>query len=144
MNRYFGWVVLQFLAFAVAASAAACDEATSNKSHTWDSNPEGVQVFILAGQSNMVGHGKADEGHGDLKGAIGSLRYQVEHDPENYGHLVNKDGTWKTRDDVKVWWRDSDITVPRSVIEGNLRIGYAQEPEPKLVRPGIWLRMDHR
>ena len=30
----------------------------------------------------MVGHGKADEGHDNVKGGIGSLRYQVEHDPE--------------------------------------------------------------
>lgn len=59
----------------------------------------------------------------------------MEHDPENYGHLVNKDGTWKTRDDVKVWWCDSDITVPRSVIEGNLRIGYAQNRNPSWFGP---------
>jgi len=94
----------------------------------------------------MVGHGKAEEGHGDVKGAIGSLRYQVEHDPKNYGHLVNKDGTWKTRDDVKVWWRDSDITEPRGVIKGDLKIGYAQSRNPGWIGPEYgfgWAVGDH-
>ncbi|MEO6246737.1 MAG: sialate O-acetylesterase [Opitutaceae bacterium] len=130
MKVYTRSVVLKFLASVLAASGAAFAEEPSNKSHTWDNNPKGVQVFILAGQSNMVGHGKADEGHDNVKGAIGSLRYQVEHDPKNYGHLVNTDGSWKTRDDVRVWWRDSDITAPRGVIKGNLKIGYSQSRNP--------------
>lgn len=128
-------VVLPFLAFALATSPAAFADEPSKKTYTWDNDPKGVQVFILAGQSNMVGHGKADVGHDDVKGGIGSLRYQVEHDPENYGHLVNKDGTWKTRDDVKVWWRDSDITEPRAVIKGNLKIGYSQSRNPGWIGP---------
>ena len=73
---------LKFLAIALLASGLAFAEQTSNKTRTWDNDPNGVQVFILAGQSNMVGHGKADDGHGDVKGAVGSLRYQVEHDPK--------------------------------------------------------------
>ncbi len=128
-------LVLEFLAFALAMSGAASAGEPSKKTSTWDNDPKGVQVFILAGQSNMVGHGKADEGHDNVQGAIGSLRYQVEHDPTNYGHLVNKDGTWKTRDDVKVWWRDSDVTAPRAVIKGNLKIGYAQNRNPGWIGP---------
>ena len=124
--------LLTSLAFAFAAAFA---EETPNKAHTRDNNPNGVKVFILAGQSNMVGHGKADEGHDGVRGAIGSLRYQVEHDPKNYGHLVNKDGTWKIRDDVKVWWRDSDINAPRGVIKGNLKIGYSQSRNPGWIGP---------
>ncbi len=128
-------LALKVFAFALATGGSALALEPPNKGRTWDNNPNGVQVFILAGQSNMVGHGKADEGHGDVKGAIGSLRYQVEHDPKNYGHLVNKDGTWKTRDNVKVWWRDSDITEPRGVIKGNLKIGYAQSRNPGWIGP---------
>ena len=128
-------LALKFLAFALALSSAALAVEPPKKKSTWDNNPNGVQVFILAGQSNMVGHGKADEGHGDVKGAIGSLRYQVEHDPKNFGHLVNKDGTWKTRDNVKVWWGDSDINAPRGVIKGNLKIGYAQSRNPGWIGP---------
>jgi Carbohydrate esterase, sialic acid-specific acetylesterase len=121
--------------FAFAASGSGFAEENANKARAWDNNPKGVQVFILAGQSNMVGHGKAEEGHGDVKGAIGSLRYQVDHDPKNYAQLVNKDGTWKTRDDVKVWWRDSDITAPRDVIKGDLKIGYSQSRNPGWIGP---------
>ena len=127
--------LLKCLAFALTASAAAFADQTSNKAPKWDNDPNGVQVFILAGQSNMVGHGKSEDGHGDVKGAIGSLRYQVNHDPKNYGHLVNKDGTWKSRDDVKVWWRDSEITAPRAVIKGNLKIGYSQSRNPGWIGP---------
>ena len=146
MKIYSPPVVLKFLAFALAASGAALAAEPSNKTRTWDNNPKGVQVFILAGQSNMVGHGKADDGHGDVKGAIGSLRYQVEHDPKNYGHLVNKDGSWKTRDDVKVWWCDSDITEARGVIKGDLKIGYSQSRNPGWIGPEYgfgWAVGDH-
>lgn len=129
------WAYLIGLAFIFVASGVIFAEEPSKKTYAWDNNPDGVQVFILAGQSNMVGHGKADDGHGDVKGAIGSLRYQVEHDPQNYGHLVNKDGTWKIRDDVKVWWRDSDINSPRAVIKGNLKIGYSQSRNPGWIGP---------
>lgn len=98
---------------------------------TWDDNPDGVQVFILAGQSNMVGHGKSENGHQDVLGAIGSLRYLAVNDTANYGHLLVDSSNpatsaWKTRTDVKVWWRDSDLGTPRGVIKGDLKIGYSQ------------------
>lgn len=54
-----------------------------------------VKVFILAGQSNMEG-----------QGAISTLNWLGE-DP-TYGHLLgkikNEDGSWKTRDDVWVYY----------------------------------------
>jgi len=54
-----------------------------------------LKVFILAGQSNMEGHG-----------AIGTLDWLGE-DPV-YGHLLakakNEDGSWKVRDDVWVYY----------------------------------------
>jgi hypothetical protein len=112
----------------------------------WDNDPTGVQVFILAGQSNMVGHGKAEEGHADVKGAIGGLRYQVVNDPANYGKLVDKDGKWIVRDDVKVWWRDSDVSAPRKVIKGDLKIGYSQNRNPGWIGPEYgfgWAVGDH-
>lgn len=112
----------------------------------WDNDPNGVQVFILAGQSNMVGHGKSDVGHGDVPGAVGSLRHLVENDPENYGHLVDENGEWRTRDDVKVWWRDSEVDQPRAVLKGDLRIGYSQSRNPNWIGPEYgfgWTVADH-
>jgi hypothetical protein len=61
--------------------------------------PAPVKVFILAGQSNMVGHGKVEMGRDpaaagkkakEVKGGIGSLRYLVKNDPGKYGGLVDK------------------------------------------------------
>ncbi len=52
-----------------------------------------VKVFILAGQSNMQGHGEME------KGEKGNLRYLVENDAK-YKHLVDKDGEWAKRKDV--------------------------------------------
>ena len=54
-----------------------------------------VKVFILAGQSNMEGHGR-----------VSSLDWLGRH-PE-YGHLLKKlknpDGSWAVRDDVTIAW----------------------------------------
>ena len=57
-----------------------------------------VKVYLLAGQSNM-------EGHGQLR----SLDWLGKH-PE-YGHLLKKlkndDGSWAVRDDVTISWNIS-------------------------------------
>ena len=115
--------------------------ATVSNFQTWDNNPTGVKVFILAGQSNMVGHGKTEYGNDDNGdgfedlGTIGSLRYLAVNDasyPEfNYGSLLVDPGNpaasaWETRSDVKVWWRDNDLANPRAVLKGDLGIGYSQ------------------
>jgi alpha-galactosidase len=98
---------------------------------TYDNNPNGVKVFILAGQSNMVGHGKGEEGVGGVTGAIGSLRYMAINYPAEYGRLLADSNSpttsaWATRSDVKVWWRYSDVTATRAVEKGNLGLGYAE------------------
>jgi len=64
-----------------------------------------VQVFVLAGQSNMEGHGKVEEGHDKVKGGQGSLRYVVAHPPKGsrVDGLVDADGQWTVRDDVWIW-----------------------------------------
>ena len=138
--------IITLIVLAVCPVHADRTDVKPGTPHEWDDDPNGVQVFILAGQSNMVGHGKAEEGHGDVKGAVGSLRYQVENDPKNYGHLVDKDGKWIVRDDVKVWWRDSDINAPRAVLKGDLKIGYSQSRNPGWIGPEYgfgWVMGEH-
>jgi len=73
-----------------------------------------VKVFILAGQSNMEGHGiiKIDPGRNEGKG---SLEYLVK-DPatkNRYKHLVDETGQWIVRDDVWIWYlgRQGGLTV---------------------------------
>ena len=59
---------------------------------TWDDNPNGIKVFILAGQSNMVGYGNVETGNGSVAGAVGSLRYLAVNDASypdyNYASLL--------------------------------------------------------
>lgn len=85
-----------------------------------------VKVFILAGQSNMVGHGKTLNGLSpeynpnapenaranprEVPGGIGCLQWAVKTMPETYGPdgtdpLVDTNGDWIVRDDVYVYAR---------------------------------------
>ncbi len=88
---------------------------TSGQFWTWDNDPSGIKVFILAGQSNMVGYGHSEIGDSSVAGAIGSLRYLANNNglyPEyDYTSLLVDPGqpatsNWKTRSDVKVWWKN--------------------------------------
>jgi len=73
-----------------------------------------VKVFILAGQSNMEGHGmvKIDA---KRNGGKGSLEYLVRNPAgaERYKHLIDDSGQWKVRDDVWIWYlgRKGGLTV---------------------------------
>ncbi|NQT81446.1 hypothetical protein HQ563_00350, partial [bacterium] len=72
-----------------------------------------VKVFILAGQSNMEGHGQ-----------VRSLDCLGQH--PKYGHLLKKlknaDGSWATRDDVTISWK------AKSKGNGPLTVGWGSEP----------------
>lgn len=70
-----------------------------------------LKVFILAGQSNMVGHGKLEDGRKEagseeqVPGGIGSLRWFVNKNQKLYGAtgttpLIDGQGAWLVRDDV--------------------------------------------
>ena len=73
-----------------------------------------VKVFILAGQSNMQGHG-----------ATKTIPWLGQD--EEYGHLLKKirngDGSWKTRDDVWVYYPRAD-GGKGGVKKGLLTVGY--------------------
>lgn len=79
-------------------------------------DPKPVKVFILAGQSNMQGHGKV-KAEPKRNGGKGSLEWLVK-DPQSaarYKHLVDKNGKWLPRKDVQIWYLGR---------KGNLRPGY--------------------
>jgi alpha-galactosidase len=73
-----------------------------------------VKVFILAGQSNMEGHGiiRIDPKRNEGKG---SLEYMAKnpHTAQRYAHLINEKGRWVVRDDVWIWYlgRTGGLTV---------------------------------
>jgi hypothetical protein len=90
-------------------------EETKATLRTWDDDPKGIKVFILSGQSNMVGYGHTEEGQNNEVGGIGTLRYLAMHDdqyPEfEYRSLLEDSkqpatSPWKTRKNVKLWWRN--------------------------------------
>jgi alpha-galactosidase len=79
-----------------------------------------VKVFVLAGQSNMEGHGivAADP---KRNGGKGSLEYvaRAPATAEKFKHLRAEDGKWVTRNDVWVHYHDR---------KGKLTVGYGGEP----------------
>ena len=80
-----------------------------------------IKVFILAGQSNMQGAGiiKADP---QRNGGKGSLETLVK-DPataKRFAPLVDKDGNWRTRNDVWISYLDRN---------GPLTVGYGARRE---------------
>lgn len=103
MKHIFAMAAGAFLAAATAPAAAP------------------VQVFILAGQSNMEGQGciqaepKRNEGRGSLEFAV-----KNPATAPRFKHLVDRDGKWITRDDVWISYLDR---------RGPLTVGYGAKPD---------------
>ena len=100
----------------------------SRQFKTWDNDPNGIKVFILAGQSNMVGYGNVETGNSGA-GTVGSLRYLAVNDASlpdyNYASLLTNPAqpatsAFRTRSDVKVWWRDGGANLGGTVRKGDL------------------------
>ena len=68
---------------------------------------EVVRVFILAGQSNMVGAGEVESNLSRNDGK-GSLQWLTENSStkDSYSHLKTSTGAWVQRDDVFIWFLD--------------------------------------
>ena len=95
-----------------------------------------IEVFILCGQSNMVGHGKVEMGRNPhynpkdpksqkyIRGGLGSLRAMVNDNPKKFGPngttpLVDANGKWLVRKDVKIYaYRDGHTS------KGGLTVGF--------------------
>lgn len=80
-----------------------------------------IKVFILAGQSNMEGHGfiAADPKRNDGKGSLEFLA----KDPatsSRFKHLTDMEGRWIVRDDVWISYLDR---------KGSLTVGFGARPE---------------
>jgi hypothetical protein len=88
----------------MAPIGKAFAEALLDPAKSSGANPSGkpVKVFVLAGQSNMEGHGfiAADPKRNNGKGSL----EQVAKD--KFKHLFGKDGKWAVRDDVWIHYLD--------------------------------------
>ena len=82
-------LALAALVLLPSASAPAADPPAAKPADM--SKP--VQVFILLGQSNMVGKGKVAGGEGSLENAVKTKG--------KYAHLVDEAGKWIERKDVR-------------------------------------------
>ena len=79
-----------------------------------------VHVFILAGQSNMEGHGMI-EAKADRNGGQGSLEHLATENVANGKYASLRDGDdWKERDDVFIQYLDRG---------GKLSAGYGARPD---------------
>jgi len=82
-----------------------------------------VQVFVLAGQSNMQGQGVVDMNDPkNYNSGKGNLEYVMANSPlaSMYTHLKDAEGKWVVRDDV--WIRHK--TERRGLLTGGLTIGF--------------------
>jgi hypothetical protein len=107
-----GWLA-GILVLAVTAGTAGPTVASPQDDKS-DKGP--LKVFILAGQSNMVGAGVIKMNPQKNEGK-GSLEYMVR-DPKMAGrtsHMIDADGNWVVRDDVWIWYFDR---------KGGLSAGY--------------------
>lgn len=84
--------------------------------------PPRVKVFILAGQSNMVGQAVVDLGGPDHNHGKGTLAALMK-DPatrDRFKHLKDETGAWRVRDDVWVRFQPED----GSLRSGPLTVGF--------------------
>ncbi len=107
----------------VDLSGYALEGETVRSFRTWDNNPDGVQVFILSGQSNMVGRGRRETGQDDVQGGIGSLRYFAIRHPDTFGRLLvdpsdPENSPWVERTDVRMWWNRAGLGASPNILKG--------------------------
>lgn len=105
--------------FVALVALAAMVTTTLARANDPPSKP--VKIFILAGQSNMEGHGfvAADP---KRNGGKGSLEYLAKGavTADKFKHLVGKDGKWVIRDDVWIHYLDR---------KGKLTVGFGVQED---------------
>ena len=107
-NFYFS-ITLLFVLFVASTQAFASDT---------------VRVFILAGQSNMVGAGEVESNPSRNDGK-GSLQWLTENSStkHKYSHLKTDTGAWVQRDDVLIWFLDRNGPLKPGYGSNHTKIG---------------------
>ena len=112
-----------------------------------------LKVFILAGQSNMVGYGSVEDGRDPnnltgeklIPGGLGSLRHMLNKQPDKYGYLTDSNNPiaggspgWITRNDVWITYYGGsswDLSPNKSRRNGNLDANYGADAANGLIGP---------
>lgn len=107
---------------------------------------ETVKVFILAGQSNMQGHGKiasepqANDGQGSLEWLVRNPQTRPR-----FQHLVDDDGQWIARDDVQIWYleRKGDLSPGFGFRDGYIgpELGFGQVVGDAFEEPVLLIKL---
>jgi hypothetical protein len=98
-----------------------------------DPRPQKLQVFILAGQSNMQGQGVVDLDHPKhYNGGRGTLLKVMANPAQarRFAHVRTTDGKWVVRDDVFVRYRTG-----KELKRGGLSIGFTGYPGKHHIGP---------
>lgn len=107
---------------------------------------ETVKVFILAGQSNMEGHGVV-AADAKANGGKGSLEWLVKNDDTaaRFQHLVDADGKWIAREDVQIWYlgRKGNLTPQFGYREGYIgpELGFGQVVGDAFEQPVLLIKL---
>jgi len=113
-------VMLSAVLAMLALGQAACLQAGAARPKSFQKKNGRLKVFILAGQSNMEGHGVI-KGRPGQKGTLETLT----RDPATaarYRHLLDADGKWIVRDDVLLSYYDTKckLTIGRSAAKNSI------------------------
>ncbi|MDG1874450.1 MAG: sialate O-acetylesterase [Mariniblastus sp.] len=124
-----------FMSVFFVASLMVCQQGLAlQTSEKVDGQNKIARVFILAGQSNMVGHGVVDlDDPQDYNSGKGTLVEAMKNPASQhlFSHLRDKNGKWIVRDDTFVWYQaKNDLKV------GGLTIGFTgYEGQPHHIGP---------
>ncbi|MDP6543966.1 MAG: sialate O-acetylesterase [Phycisphaerae bacterium] len=104
----------------LAIGQFACVQAGAAKPKSVQKKTGRLKVFILAGQSNMEGHGVI-KGRPGQKGTLETLT-KDSATAARYKHLLDKDGKWIVRDDVLLSYYDakSKLTIGKSAAKNSI------------------------
>lgn len=89
---------LVFLVLALHASLVVAQDSSQAKSEAESGlavQSKPVKVYVMLGQSNMLGFGRVDD-----RNLNGTLEHLV-HIEKKYGHLIDSSGKWIARNDVR-------------------------------------------
>lgn len=79
-----------------------------------EKSPVKVRVFVLAGQSNMVGYGSVTDPENDP----GSLTYVVQNDPEGNWSALGEPGNWNALDGAFLYFANGGDTIRHNITVG--------------------------
>jgi hypothetical protein len=137
--KRWGKMMLRF----ILAASVLC---LSSMSILAEDEGDTVKVFILAGQSNMQGHGKvaAEPSANDGKGSLEWLVRNTDT-ASRFKHLIDEDGQWIARKDVQIWYLDrfGDLGPGFGFREGYIgpELGFGQVVGDAIEEPVLLIKL---